>query len=269
MGAERRRDSRHAVRVGLAFSLAGQEIVTETDDVSFSGIFVHTDHLPPVRQLLRLTLTLPPEGDTLVVTAMVARIVPAKAGVKPGVGLRFFGLDPGDRARWERFVRQAAADEVAAQFPSVFPAATPNVVNRRFTRHVVPLRVLLHSREALQELYTRDVSKGGIFVRTPLDLGVGTMVKVQVPHPTTGEVFELRGTVRRQQGPPEPGLGIEFSDLNDNSRDEFFDFIRALLPVPEVEYLASAERRTDAAPPARRSPVARAEAEWEWPETGV
>ena len=44
-------------------STGRQDLVAQTEDVSFTGIFVRMDTPLPERQLVRLRLTLPPEND--------------------------------------------------------------------------------------------------------------------------------------------------------------------------------------------------------------
>lgn len=106
--AERRRERRHRFGVWLAVTAGRREIAAETEDVSFSGFFVRVDALLPERQLVRLRLTLPPEGDELAVMGMVARRSPARSGEPPGVGIRLFALAREERARWDRFVAWVA-----------------------------------------------------------------------------------------------------------------------------------------------------------------
>lgn len=115
---ERRRDRRLPFRVRLILSRGGQAEAAWTEDVCFAGVFVRMDTLLPVRQLVRLKLTLPPENDELSAMGMVARHLPARGPLPPGVGIQFYSLGTAERHRWTRFIQFAAAsNEVTAPIP--------------------------------------------------------------------------------------------------------------------------------------------------------
>lgn len=109
MGIERRRDRRYRFRIRVVLSGTPKDIVTQTEDVSFKGIFLRTDTPLPERHLVRLQLTLPPGDDQLVVTGMVARCIRSWGGRPPGAGIQFYGLAQQDRERWGQFIQHVAA----------------------------------------------------------------------------------------------------------------------------------------------------------------
>jgi hypothetical protein len=273
---ERRRDRRLPFRVRLILSRGGQAVAAWTEDVSFAGIFVRMDTLLPVRQLVRLKLTLPPENDELSAMGMVARHIPARGALPPGVGIQFYSLGTAERRRWTRFIQFAAAsNEVTAPIPldeetpvaeavsldDLFsdldppppppetpppvarlpapmpPTPEPEPIRRSYTRYPTALQVRLHSVEDLETLYTRNVSKGGLYFGTTLDLPEGTPLKLSVIHPRTADHFTFEATVRWRDTSAEPGLGLEFSEFSEARREAFFEFIRSEIPVEEVEYV--------------------------------
>jgi type IV pilus assembly protein PilZ len=80
--------------------------------------------------------------------------------------------------------------------------------------------------------YTKNISKGGTFIKTdrPLDTGTVFLFRIQVP--AVGAAIELRGEVRwvvRPGEPPppplpadhEPGMGIRFMYQSDDEREAF------------------------------------------------
>lgn len=109
MGIERRRDRRHPFRIRVVLSGRPKDLVTQTEDVSFNGIFLRTDTPLPERHLVRLQLTLPPGDDQLVVTGMVARCIRSWGGRPPGAGIQFYGLAQQDRERWGQFIQHVAS----------------------------------------------------------------------------------------------------------------------------------------------------------------
>ncbi len=245
MGIEKRKDRRFYYHVKVVLVLGRTEVVAQTQDVSFKGIFVRTDTPLPERHLLRLRFTLPPKGDTLTLTGMVARSVPGGHGTPPGVGVQFYGASGADLDRWNEFIRFVAANAPGAKAvaPPPFPPGTPDAVRRRFPRYAAALKVNVHDVGALEQLYTRNVSKGGLFVATALDLPAGTALKLSVIHPKTGEPFPLDAEVRWRAAPPDAGLGLEFTHLDDARREAFFDFIRSEIPVEEVTYVSEGDTR--------------------------
>lgn len=241
MGIERRRDRRYPFRVRLVLSGGRQEIVVQTEDVSFTGIFVRTDTPLPERHLVRLRFTLPPEGDELAVMGMVARYLPAKEALPPGAGIQFYGLAQAHRERWNRFIRfVVASGQGAAPAPPALPD-TPDAVRRHYPRYAASLQVRLQTVGDLQLLYTRNVSKGGLFVGTTLHLPAGTSLRVNVIHPKTGEQFPLEAVVRWRAEAPDAGLGLEFVKLTEERREEFFEYVSSEIPVEEVVYVADGD----------------------------
>jgi len=244
MGIEKRKDRRYPFRVKALLVSGRNEIVAQTEDVSFKGVFVRTDAPLPERHLLRLTFTLPPEGDTLQVTGMVARSVPGRGGKPPGAGIQFYGASAEVLERWNRFIRHVASGAPAPAPPApVFPPGTPEPVQRRFPRYAAALRVSLRDVGELEQLYTQNVSKGGLFVGTGLDLPPGTALKLTVVHPRTGEPFPLDAVVRWRAPAPNPGLGLEFTGIDDRKREAFFDFVRSEIPVEEVTFVGEGDPR--------------------------
>jgi uncharacterized protein (TIGR02266 family) len=251
---ERRKDRRHPYRVRLVLTRGGQELVAQTEDVSFAGIFIRMDTPIPARQLVRLRLTLPPDGDLLSVMGMVARHFPARDDLPPGVGIQFYSLGAAERRRWDQFIRLVIAGRpvepppppASLPAPPVLPAepvepVAPDPIRRHFPRYAAALQVRLHSVDDLRTLYTRNVSKGGLFFDTTQDLAEGTSLKVSVIHPRTHEQFPLEAVVRWRNTSAEPGLGLEFVQLTEARRDEFFEFISSEIPVEEVVYVAEGD----------------------------
>jgi Tfp pilus assembly protein PilZ len=241
---ERRKDRRHPCRVRLVLTRGGQELVAQTEDVSFAGIFIRTDTPIPARQLVRLRLTLPPDGDELSVMGMVARHFPARDDLPPGVGIQFYSLGAAERRRWDQFIRFVTTGKPAAPAraaaPAV-PAVVPEPVRRRFPRYAACLQVRLGSVDDLKLLYTRNLSGGGLFFDTAQDLAEGTSMKVSVIHPRTHEQFQLDAVVRWRNTSSEPGLGLEFVGLTEAQRDQFLEFISSEIPVEEVVYVAEGD----------------------------
>lgn len=255
MGIERRKDRRYPFHVKVVLTSGRTEITTQTQDVSFKGVFVRIDAPLPERHLLRLRFTLPPKGDDLVITGMVVRYVPARGGNPPGTGIQFYGVSTTTLERWNQFIQFVAAGTVAPGAASlVFPSGTPDAVRRKYPRYAAMLKVHIRDEDDLQQLYTQNISKGGLFVGTTLDLATGTELKIAVIHPKSGIAFPLDAVVRWRALPPNPGLGLEFTGLDDHRRDAFFEFVRSEIPIEDVTYVADGDSRLIAHGPREPAP---------------
>ena len=109
--------------------------------------------------------------------------------------------------------------------------------------------MLLKTERDLLTLFTTNVSRGGMFVATPIDLPDGTPLRLSLVHPATGDHFPLDAVVRWHGAAPSPGLGVEFTRLDEQRRDELFQFICSEIPVETVEFVAPGDRRLASAEP--------------------
>lgn len=231
----KRRDLRYAIRFPAKLAYGKKELSLFTEDVSFRGIFVSTDTPPKLRQLVRIQLILPDGERALKVHGMVVHVTdPAQK--RPGVGIQFYALDHEARDTWDALIRyvEAHCPPASEQAPFVLPENTPEPVRVRFERHTAVLRVKLPTMKDLEALYANELSKGGMFVPTALDLPAGTDVVLQVTHPETEEVFLLDAVVRhRHVQLPARGYFVEFLGVDAARRADFLDFVRSGIHIAE------------------------------------
>ena len=224
-GVEKRRDRRYRYQMPAVLVRGTREATLLTGDVGFRGLFLRTDDPPPLRQLLQVKLKLPPGDDVLTVHAMAVFVVPAGAlGRAPGVGLQLYALNGEARQQWERFVRWVAKTYPESLEAPVKPVATAlDAVNRQFPRVHRALSVRVQSVKDLQAVVTEDVSRGGMFLRTALDVPIGSELRLLITHPLTGQTFAVDTVVRRRVAhPPErAGVGVELFGLDEKRREEF------------------------------------------------
>ena len=225
-GAERRRHKRYPVSVSLHLRWGRESLELMTDDVSFSGLFARTDSPPALRSLVEVTMTLPPGDTPFKSGGMAVFVIPPDdpRGRAPGVGVQFYALAAEEEVKWRAFV-EWAKDQKSGQ-PE--PGAT-DPVRRRHKRRKAVVEVRPTSLGELVQLFTRDVSGGGMFIQTELDLPLVEVVHLDVLHPDTQEVFDLVCAVRRREadGPRGPGVAVEFLGLDDTRREQFLEFVYA------------------------------------------
>ena len=101
-----RLDERFVYRLPATLLRGREEIPIRTEDVSFHGLFLEMEDLPPLRHLLHLRLLLPPFHRELYVFGMAVHAVPPDndAGRPGGVGVQLYALDRVARTIWGNFV---------------------------------------------------------------------------------------------------------------------------------------------------------------------
>lgn len=258
MTDNRRRVQR--IECGLMVSLKDQRGITElqTTNVSHHGVHIITDNPPPMRQLVQLNIDLGSYGSVEVM-GMVAwhRFGDEDDGGPsglPGMGIEFFALPAGDKERWTQFIHALqAAGEVGTARPSVVtklpteppkkqqrPGATPPPipeaalksppVRRQHPRFISCFMLQIRTRERLREMYTRDISVGGMFVNTPAPERVNKDVQLVLVHPATKEEFQLAGQVIRvqQEGTPKDrGVALKLPPLPPEREAALLAFIES------------------------------------------
>ena len=258
-------DNRRFLRIecGLVVSLKDQRGTTElmTSNVSLHGVHVITDHPSPDRQLVQLTFNLGGFGEVQVM-GMVAWT--RKPGLMretdlPGMGVEFFAMPKGDKERWTQFVHALkdageakaaeegeSADEdmsagagakpppipAAALKPPPIPDAAlkPLPVRRQHPRFISCFMLQIKTRELLREMYTRDISVGGMFVATPTPDRVNKSVQLVLVHPATKDKFQLAGQVVRVQSdgqPKERGVALKLAPLPTEREAALLAFIES------------------------------------------
>ena len=90
-------------------------------------------------------------------------------------------------------------------------------------RPVIELKVEYQRMNTFFYDYTKNISRGGTFVRTDRPLEVGTRFVFKLQIPALPEPLQMTGEVRwlRREGDPaggEPGMGIQFIFENDSQR---------------------------------------------------
>jgi uncharacterized protein (TIGR02266 family) len=249
--SEHRRDERYPIRMPVTLIAGKKSQTLLTEDVSMSGLFVRTDQPPPLRQLVRIQMSLPPGNTALSTFGTIVHVVPPNdaAGRVPGSGVQLYAMDRDARELWAAFIRHVASTIATATPVPAAVTAQVDPIRRRFERHRAELELLVATVEQLHTLYSHDISKGGMFIRTDLALPPGERLLVRVVHPETGESFALEAVVRRASTDPRlRGLGVEFVNMDERARERLFEFIRSeLLVLDDDDVIAVPSSRAGAA----------------------
>ena len=102
--------------------------------------------------------------------------------------------------------------------------------NRVHPRAPIELKVSYQRMNAFFADYTRDISKGGIFIKSEQPLDVGTEFEFEVTLPKQPEAMHLRGRVQWVCSEPgNKGMGICFVWENEQARGEFERMVEDLM----------------------------------------
>lgn len=101
---------------------------------------------------------------------------------------------------------------------------------RKEPRAPIELKVDYKKLNSFFADYTKNISKGGTFIKTKKPLPIGTQFLFKLTVPQRGEPFELLGeVVWSQNDGEEPGMGIRFIYTNDGQRADFEGLVEQLM----------------------------------------
>lgn len=117
---------------------------------------------------------------------------------------------------------------------------------RRYPRVIIKVLVDYEDNELMRLLvdypdseaylfdYSTNFSEGGIFLKTRKDLLLGTVIKFNFSLPDTPKIYHVKGRVvwkNTDNGPIKElgqGMGIEFVDMESETRQEIANFVKNL-----------------------------------------
>ncbi len=100
---------------------------------------------------------------------------------------------------------------------------------RRDTRYPVALKVAYQSYKRFMVDYTVNVSRGGMFIRTRSAYEAGQTMSLSFHVPGLSEPVRLQGRVAHHTfgaAGEEGGIGVEFTDIDEASRDMLIAYAR-------------------------------------------
>ena len=102
--------------------------------------------------------------------------------------------------------------------------------NRQQSRVPIELKVDYKKVNSFFADYTKNISKGGTFIKTKKPLPIGTQFLFKLTVPKREAPFELLGEVvwARTDG-DEPGMGIRFVYSNDSQRKDFEGVVERMM----------------------------------------
>lgn len=245
---DRRRAKRYRAHLQVRLEHEGQEEnPRHIEDISTSGLFIPTDNPLPHLSPVKIRLYLPDSGEEgFLLEGEVVRVVkPAAAKAKnlvSGMGIQFKNVSVEAEAALARFVKEVSAllETGSVQRSASSPALSASVIDRRSEPRLrTRLKLRFKDKAALQNEYLKNISQGGVFIRTQRRFLRGEDLMVILQHPVSKEEFELRGTVvnvideKRIKEDPAlvRGVGIRFQEMGKKTLLELQDFIDEILAL--------------------------------------
>jgi type IV pilus assembly protein PilZ len=106
----------------------------------------------------------------------------------------------------------------------------PGPEGRQQPRAPIELKVDYKKMNSFFADYTKNISKGGTFIKTKKPLPIGTRFLFKLTVPRRDNPFELLGEVVWSSGEgEEPGMGIRFIYTNDTQRSDFEGVVEQLM----------------------------------------
>jgi len=117
---------------------------------------------------------------------------------------------------------------------------------RKYPRFIIKVVVDYESNELMRLLldhpdseaylfdYSTNFSEGGIFLKTKEDFAIGRIIDFNFSFPDVARIFHVRGKVvwkNTDSGPIKglgQGVGIEFIQMDDSTRQEITNFLKNL-----------------------------------------
>jgi uncharacterized protein (TIGR02266 family) len=202
-----------------------EEFAREFDDnLRNMGLFVPTYESRAVRDVVAFVVVVPGTGEEIAGTGeVIYQIEVADArerGRRPGRGLQVLQFDMAAAARARQAIRETQAEAILRP---------PE--QRVAVRIPARLRVRYRTRAEFQEGLTRDISLGGVFLRTEEPYPVGTAIQVTFVRPLDGREMVVQGEVARTplvtaENGPVIGMGVRFLELTPQKRLDLDRFVR-------------------------------------------
>lgn len=205
----RRKEPRYSNRIPVRLIWDRRSYVGMTEDVSFSGMRVRSDAMPPLRLLVRVELTLPDSGRQLRMHAFVAHATLDPACCQPSIGLQLYGVSDEERAAWQTYV-QGLRDANAA------PRATSSAV-------LAVDELSAGELDALPALIERG---GSVFCETNLAFQPGQAVHLALIHPVTRQMHLLAGRVAKLVDSHRRGVAVMLAPLSKAALLKLVMFVR-------------------------------------------
>ena len=138
-------------------------------------------------------------------------------------GIDFHQIESTARERWIDFV-----SEIEKLNQTSLGAAERVPERREAPRTASSFMVRFKNMTGMENFFTKNISSGGMFLKTPVLRKEGEKIQIVVIHPVTHRDVELEAQVVRVDKQPtdegKKGMALEFSSLDDDRKEELKSF---------------------------------------------
>lgn len=223
MGVEKRRHDRFPIALPATLTRGKKSGPATTVDVSLGGLFLSIADPPPLRELVKIELVVAKDKPPLHLMGMAVfvRQPSPEKGLKGGVGVQLFGLDPDTTEKWSGFVSRVRAHNQKNPKPkplvTVPTPPTPQPVLQAAPvaekKRRVELRIQGANVDQLRAAMARCAKDGSMRVHTELHLEPETRVSLVLVHPTEERHFTFEGwVINRINRPDFKGVSLLLLD---------------------------------------------------------
>ncbi len=229
----------HRVNLRVTLRHGTREMGRLAVEVNPDGIFVESPDAFPVGDVVQVTLAMPTEAPFVILGTIHRTVSPAEAaffdGV-PGMRLHFILLEGEVLDRWYAFLDKVAHGTLPKSTPPPPRREEPGLAadvllkegRRAAPRRDARFRVRLRDEGALNDFYTRNISRGGMFLVTNKLLPTGSKLELLVVHPVSGREFALEARVRwtsSEGGEEDRGMGVALVPRTADQEEEFIEYM--------------------------------------------
>ena len=208
-------------------------------DVSDRGLVVVTDDPPPLRQLVKIELSMPTDGSIFASHATVVRV--AEEASRHLVGLELFGQDRRGLDAWAALVK--LADAAMAASPHSEPREpvserAPSEERRRRPRFAARLEMRVRTQRNIHVAFTRDLSENGLFMEGGADLAVelGEPLVINIVRPESRASVRVTGQARHRRTIGQGvGYGVAFDAMPPELEQEMLAFVTSAVEFLEQQ----------------------------------
>ena len=215
----------------VRFSGGGLSMQTTISRIGAEGMFVRSLVSPKEGAQMSLNLSLPGAARPLEVKGTVGPR-PAEAGKDPGFWVGFDDLPDEARGFLNGLLRSKGVTGVPRKRPVQPP---PTEAGRAWPRVPARLRVGWTSSKDFLSAYSKNISRGGIFIATDNPPALREVVELSVELPdgeppvkTHAEVVHCVPPAQARKTGTIAGAGLQFLDASDDFRERLDACIEAL-----------------------------------------
>lgn len=169
----------------------------------------------------------------------------AQASAVPVIGLGYYDEETANESRMNRIRHCLLKYQEPSQILSMVRAVTCTARRggrRHHPRYLVDLRATFKHNGENYQAEVRNLSLGGMFLKTFFTLDAGTEIRLEFRLGDEGEYISCTGKVRHRRGktlgevaPEAAGIGVEFSSLPAEALDKLEKFLAQRLPIHLME----------------------------------